>query len=180
MNNRNKCFYLYNLYNKSGTIYIGLQPVSKHQLGLFVRFQPLGHQPCLIKAPTLDLGAPTPRTPILPILRHQPQGLRSYLVNASTLDLGAPTPRTPILPISRHQPQGLWPYLVKNCFDRITLLSKCSSLCSVNLELHYSLHATSSMTTCLHMKESSQLFILPTQSLQSYLMMILNSHYDLQ
>ena len=41
--------------------------------------QSLGNQHCLVKAPTLDLGAPTPRTPILPILRHQPQGLRPYL-----------------------------------------------------------------------------------------------------
>ena len=57
-------------------MYIGLQSVSKHQLGLFVRLQPPEHQPCLVKAPTLDLGAPTPRTPILPILRHQPQGLQ--------------------------------------------------------------------------------------------------------
>jgi len=56
-------------------MYIGLQPISKHQLGIFVRLQPPGHQPCLVKAPTLDLGAPTPRTPILLILRHQPQGL---------------------------------------------------------------------------------------------------------
>ena len=57
-------------------MYIGLQPVAKHQLGLFVRLQPLGHQPYLVKAPTLDLGAPTPWTPILPILRHQPQALQ--------------------------------------------------------------------------------------------------------
>ena len=76
MNNRNKLFYSYNLYNKSDTIYIRLQHVAKHQLGLFVRLQPPGHQPCLVKALTLDLGAPTPRTPILLILRHQPQGLQ--------------------------------------------------------------------------------------------------------
>ena len=66
-------------------MYIGLQPVAKHQLGLFVRLQPPGHQPYLVKAPTLDLGAPTPRTPILPILRHQPQRLQPYLVKAPTL-----------------------------------------------------------------------------------------------
>ena len=67
-------------------MYIWLQPVSKHQLGLFVRLQPPGHQCCLVKATTLDLGAPTPRTPILPILRYQPQGLQPsaiYCLNAS-------------------------------------------------------------------------------------------------
>lgn len=40
--------------------------------------QPPVIQPYLTKAPTLNLGAPTPRTPILPILRHQPQGLWPY------------------------------------------------------------------------------------------------------
>jgi len=62
-------------------MYIGLQPAAKHQLGLFVRLQPLEHQPCLVQATTLDLGAPTPRTPILPVLRHQPQGLQPSAVN---------------------------------------------------------------------------------------------------
>ena len=43
-----------------------------------MRFQPLGLRIYLVKAPTLDLGAPTPRTTILLILRHQPEGLRPY------------------------------------------------------------------------------------------------------
>ena len=64
----------------------------------FVRLQPLEHQLCFVKAPTLDLGAPIPRTPILLVPRHQPQGLQPSLVKAPTLDIGAPTPRTPILP----------------------------------------------------------------------------------
>jgi len=36
-------------------------------------------RPYLSKASTLDLGVPTPWTPILPTLRHQPQGLWPYL-----------------------------------------------------------------------------------------------------
>jgi len=40
--------------------------------------QHLGLQPYLIKAPNLNLGAPNPRTPILPILRHQPLGIQPY------------------------------------------------------------------------------------------------------
>ena len=39
---------------------------------------------------------------------------------------------------------------------------------------------STSMTSYLHKKDSSQLFIFPKQSLQSYLMMISNSHHDLQ
>lgn len=58
------------------------------------------HQICFVKAPTLDLEAPTPRTPILPVLRHQPQGLQPFAVKPPTLDIGAPTLRTPILPTS--------------------------------------------------------------------------------
>ena len=66
----------------------------------FVRLQPPEHQLCFINAPTLDLGAPNPRTPILLVLRHQPQGLQPSAVKAPTLDIGAPTPRTPILQTS--------------------------------------------------------------------------------
>ena len=66
----------------------------------FVRLQPREHQLYFVKAPTLDLGAPTPRTPTLPVLRHQPQGLQPSAVKAPTLDIGAPNPRTPILPTS--------------------------------------------------------------------------------
>ena len=98
----------------------------------------------------------------------------------------APTPRSPTLSFqgtnlvclrlqpSGHQPSGLQPTVIfcLDMFGSNSLLPKSSSLNYVNLQLHYSLHATSSMTTCLHIKESSQLFILPTQSLQSYLMMI--------
>ena len=62
-------------------MYIGFQPIAKHQLGLFVRLQPPEHQPCLVKAPTLDLGAPTLRIPFLPVLRHQLQGLQPFAVN---------------------------------------------------------------------------------------------------
>ena len=110
-----------------------------------MRLQPLGHQPYLLKAPTLCLGAPTPRTSILLILGHQPQGLRPSLVKAPTLDLGPPNPRTPILPILRHQPQGLQP-LVIYCLDMFSsnsLLPKYSSL-------NCGLHATSLMTTLSH------------------------------
>ena len=94
--------------------YIGLQPLRKTPISYFqaptwsfVRLQPVGLRPYLVKAPTFNLGAPTLRTQILLILRHQLQGLRPYLVKAPTMDLGAPTPWTPILPILRHQPQGL-------------------------------------------------------------------------
>lgn len=51
----------------------------------FVRLQHPERQLCFVKAPTLDLGEPTPRTPILPVLRHQPQGLQPSAVNC--LDL---------------------------------------------------------------------------------------------
>ena len=44
----------------------------------FVRLQPLEHQLCFVKAPTLDLEAPIPRATILPVLRHQPQGHQSF------------------------------------------------------------------------------------------------------
>ena len=48
----------------------------------FVRLQPPEQQLCFVKAPTLDLGALTPRTPILPVLRRQPQGLQPSAVKA--------------------------------------------------------------------------------------------------
>jgi len=59
----------------------------------------------------------------------------------------------------------------QDMFGSNYLLPKYSSLIFFNLQLHYSLHATSLMTTYLHMKESSQLFIFPTQSLQRYLLL---------
>lgn len=98
-----------------------------------MRLQPLGLQPYLVKAPTLDLGASTPRTPIVPILRHQPQELQPYLVK-----VGAPTPRTPILPILRHQPHGLRPSAIY-CLDMFgsnSLLPRSSSLNFFYLQLH--------------------------------------------
>ena len=116
----------------------------------FVRLQPSEHQLCFVKAPTLDLGAPTPRTPILSVLRHQPQGLQPSIVKAPTLDIGAPTPRTPILPTLRLQIQGIQPNLVKACLIVILYSQNSSLLNFICLQLHCSLHATTSMATNLH------------------------------
>ena len=114
------------------------------------------------RAPTLCLGAPTPRTSILQILRHQPQGIQPYLFKTTT-------PRAPTLscqgtnlgfrstkskdtnPSNSEAPTPR--DLTLSCQDMFGsnfILPKFSSLSSVNLQLHCSLHATSSMTTLPH------------------------------
>lgn len=132
----------------------------------FMRLQPPEHQLCFIKASTLDLGAPTPKTPILPVVRHQPQGLQPYVVKAPTLDIGGPTPRTPILPTSEAPIPRAPTLCYQGMFDSNFLLPKLFLLNYVCLQLHYSLNAIASMETSLHMKKYLQLFILSTQSLQ--------------
>ena len=128
--------------------------------------------------------APTSREPTL-----SSQGTKLVFRRINFKDINpsnseAPTPRAPTqyfqgtnLVCLRLQPTAIF---CLDMFDSNFLIPKSSSLNSINLQLHCSLHATSSMTTYLHMKESSQLFIFPTQCLQSYLMMISTIHHDLE
>ena len=140
---------------------------------IFVRLQPPEHKLCFFKAPTLDIGAPTPRTPIIPVLRHQPQGLQPSTANCLDLfcqgtNFGYRSTNSKDTNPSNFwgtNPKGSDP-LVKACLIVMFCSQNSSLLNSVCLQLHCSLHATASTATSLHMKKSLQLFILSTQSLQ--------------
>ena len=113
------------------------------------------------QAPTWTFcEAPTSRAPTLSC-----QGTNLVFRSTNSKDTNpsnfeGPTPRAPTLSF-----QGIfWLYYTPL---RIFFTVFCQS------------NATS-MKTRLCMKESSQLIILPTQSLQGYLMMISNTHHDLQ
>ena len=139
----------------------------------FVRLQPPEHQLYFVKVQTLDLGAPTFRTPSLPVLRHQPQGHQSFqfLRHQSFKFLRHQPQGNQSFQLLRHQPQGLRPNLVKACLIVMFCFQNFSLLSSVYLQLHCSLHATTSMETNLLMKESLQLFIYPHR--------VCNSHHDI-
>ena len=169
-------------------MYIGLQPLIKTSI-----FNLPGSK-LLPSTNLVFCEAPTSRAPTL-----SSQGTNLVFRSTNSKDTNpsnseAPTPRAPTLSCQgtylvcfRLQPSGYQPYGIQpttifcqDTFDSNSLLPKSSLLNSVNLQLHCSLHVIASMATCLHMKEYSQLFILSTQSLQSYFMMISNSHHDLQ